>query len=144
MYAYHTAPWSPHYDDRDRTTHTTRTKQREKEEQRLGGDIRWSRTLDTAGEYRRPKEELEAAKVERRYNEDKYRRIEEQRRYEGTLPARKPERQPQYFFGGGGTRGDWLSQVEDLSQLLCLLWGAGYWAGTVFCGRAHDVSSALF
>ena len=67
----------------------------------------WEEILDGAGpwtqqgEYRCPKEELEAAKAERRYYEDKYRRIEEQRRYEGTRLARKPERQPQdYFFWG--------------------------------------------
>ena len=61
----------------------------------------WEEILDGAGpwtqpgEYRRPKEELEAAKVERRYYEEKYSRIEEQRRYEGTQLARKHERQPQ-------------------------------------------------
>jgi hypothetical protein len=55
----------------------------------LGGDIRWSRTLDAAGE------EIEAAKAERRNYEEKYRRIEEQRRYEGTRLVRKPEKQPQ-------------------------------------------------
>jgi hypothetical protein len=48
----------------------------------------WEEILDGAGpwtqpgEYRRPKEEIEAAKVERRYYEEKYRRIEERRGYE--------------------------------------------------------------
>ena len=89
----------------------------------LGGDIRWSRSTVQPGEYRCPKEELEAAKAERRYYEEKYRRIEEQRRYEGTRLIRKPEREPQDFLGGG-TRGNWLSQVGDLSQLLVLSVGS--------------------
>ena len=42
--------------------------------------------------HSRPKEELKAAKAERRYYEYKKRRIEEQRQYEGTRLARKPER----------------------------------------------------
>ena len=100
LYADHAAPRSPPYDDRDRTTHHKRTKQREKEEQRLMGKWTWEEILDGAGpwpqpwEYRCPKEELEAAKAERRCYEEKYRRIEEERRYEGTRLARKPERQP--------------------------------------------------
>ena len=48
---------------------------------------------------------------------------EERRRYEGTRLARKPERQPQYFLGGG-TRGDWLSQVGDLNPLPVLTVGS--------------------
>ena len=100
MYAYHAAPWSHRYDERDRITYQTRTKQREKKEQHLLGKWTWEEILDGAGpwtqpgEYRRLKEELEAVKAERRYY-DKYRRIEEHRRYEGTRLARKPERQPQ-------------------------------------------------
>jgi hypothetical protein len=48
MYAFHAVPWSPPYDNRDKITHQTRTKQREKEKQRfngemdLGGDIRYA------------------------------------------------------------------------------------------------------
>ena len=57
-----------------------------------------------AGEYRRPKAELEAAKAELWW-------YEEAARQSGW----KPERQPQKCIGG--TRGVWLSQVGDLSQL---------------------------
>jgi hypothetical protein len=49
---------------------------------------------------------------------------EELQRYEGTQIARKPERHPQLLFFGGGTRGDELSQVGDLSQLLVLTVGS--------------------
>jgi hypothetical protein len=65
------------------------------------GKWTWEEILDGAGpwtqpgEYHRPKEELEAAKAERRYYEQKHWRIEEQRRYEGTQLVRKHERQPQ-------------------------------------------------
>jgi hypothetical protein len=83
MHAYHAAPCSPPYNVPYRRTHHNRTKQREKEEQRLMGKWTWEEILYGAGpwtqpgEYRRPKEEIEAAKVERRYYEEKYRRIEE-------------------------------------------------------------------
>ena len=63
-----------------------------------------------AGEYRSPKEEIEAAKAEWRYYEELYQRD-------------KHQRQPHKTFGGG-TRGDWLSQVGDLSQLLVLTVGS--------------------
>ena len=65
------------------------------------GKWTWEEILDGAGpwtppgEYRRPKEEIEATKAERRYYKEKYRRIEERRGYEGTQIARTPERQPQ-------------------------------------------------
>ena len=65
-------------------------------EQRVMDSWTWEEILDgkgpwrQAGEYRRPREELEGAKAERR-------------RYEGTRLARK--------------RGVWQSQVGDLSQL---------------------------
>jgi hypothetical protein len=71
MYSYHAAPCSPRYDERDRKTHQTRTKQREKEEQRLMGKWTWEEILNGAGpwtqlrEYRHRKEELETAKAER-------------------------------------------------------------------------------
>ena len=85
MYSHHSAPWSPPCNERDRITHQTRTKQCEKEEQRLMGRWNWEEILDGAGpwtqpgEYHRPKEEIEAAKAERRNYEEKYRRIEERR-----------------------------------------------------------------
>ena len=69
-------------------------------EEILDGKGPWAQT----GEYRRPKEELEAAKAERR-------------RYEELARGGVHERQPQNFLGRG-TRGDWRSQVIDLSQLL--------------------------
>ena len=53
---------------------------------------------EQAGEYRRPKEEMETAKAERR-------------RYEESAQRSKHERHP------GDTRGDWRSQGSDLSQL---------------------------
>jgi hypothetical protein len=55
-----------------------------------------------------------AAKAERRY-------------YEALYKARgKCERQPPQKIGGGGsTRGDWRSQVGDLSQLPVLTVGSG-------------------
>ena len=61
--------WSTPYDARDRTTHQRRTKQRRKEQQRRHTESgTWEHIADEAGpwhqagEYRRPKEELEAAK----------------------------------------------------------------------------------
>ena len=78
MYSSHAAPWSHPFNERDRMTHQTRTRQREKDEQRLMGKWTWEEILDGAGpwtqpgEYYRPKEELEAAKAERRYYEEKY------------------------------------------------------------------------
>ena len=70
MYAYHAALWSDSYDDRDRRTHQKWTKQRVQEERT------WEEILDRAGpwtqagEYRLPKEEIEAAKAERRWYEE--------------------------------------------------------------------------
>ena len=68
----HAAPWSPSYDDRDRISHHQRTKQRGEDkwtwEEILDGKGPWSQ----AGEYRRPKEESEADKAERRYYEALY------------------------------------------------------------------------
>ena len=77
MYAHHAALWSASFDGRDRTSHHKRTKQRGK-----GDSWTWEGKgpWRQAGEYRHPKEELEAAK-------------EERHRYEGTWLARKPERQ---------------------------------------------------
>ena len=66
----------------------------------------WEEILDgkgpwaQPGEYRRPKEKLEAARAERRH-------------YEELAQGNVHERQPQNF----GTRGDWRRQVGDLSQL---------------------------
>ena len=101
----HAALWSPLYDSRYRTTHHQRTKQRDQE-------WTWEDILDgkgpgsQAGEYCRPREEIEAAKAERRYYEALYQ------------PQGKCERQPPR-----GTRGDWQSQVGDLSQLPVLTVG---------------------
>ena len=86
MYAHHAAPWSSSFNSRDRTSHNQRTKQRGKEDAWT-----WEEILESKGpwrqarEYRRPREELEAAKAE-------------QQHYEGTRLARKPERQPQKLF----------------------------------------------
>ena len=88
------APWSLHYDTRDRTTHQPRTKQRGKEQQEKNymdylETWTWEEILDgagpwhQAGEYCRPLEEIEAAKAERRRYEALY------------APMGKPERQPQ-------------------------------------------------
>ena len=91
MNTYHAAPWSssPSPDDgRYRTTHHQRTKQRGKMdswtwEEILDGRGPWAQL----GEYRRPKEELEAARAERRH-------------YEELARGNGHERQPQNFFGG--------------------------------------------
>ena len=70
------APWSSSFNGRDRPSHHKRTKQRGKEEQRVQDSWTWEEILDgkgpwrQAGEYRRPKEELEAAKAERRRYEE--------------------------------------------------------------------------
>ena len=105
------APWS-HFDDgRYRFTHHKRTKQRERKEQRVQDSWTWEELLDgkgpwsQAGEYRCPKEELEAAKAERRWYEARERN--------------RHERQPPKNVGAC-TRGVWQSQVGDLSQLLVL------------------------
>ena len=77
----------------------------------------WEEILDgkgpwaQPGEYRRPKEELEAAKVERHWYEEAARRR-----------GWKPESQPQPFLGGG-TQGVWRRQVGDLRQLPVLTGG---------------------
>ncbi|KAM9423345.1 uncharacterized protein ACWYII_020534 [Salvelinus alpinus] len=107
MYSQPAAPWfnpcssssdEEEEESRYRTTHQiTRTKQRGKGQQpqksqdlwtwedELNGEGPWAQ----AGEYRRPKAELEEAKAERRRYEEAAR---QQDRY---------ERQPQKFFGGG-------------------------------------------
>ena len=82
--------WSDLYDTRYRSTHHQRTKQRRNEQQ---VDYReswtWEEILDgagpwhQAGEYRRPPEEIEAAKAERRRYEALY------------APRGKYERHPQ-------------------------------------------------
>ena len=85
MYAYNAAPWSHSYNERDRRTHHKRTKQRGKEEQRFMEKWTWEEILDgagpwtQAGEYHLPKEEIEAAKAERRYYEEKYKRGKHER-----------------------------------------------------------------
>jgi hypothetical protein len=90
----HAAFWSDPSNSRDRITHHQRTKQRGTEQQEkwtwediLDGEGPWSQ----AGEYRRPKEEIKAAKKERRYYEARY------------APRDKAERQPQNNFVGGHT-----------------------------------------
>jgi hypothetical protein len=77
MNTYHAALWSsPSYDDRYRNTHHNRTKQHGTQEQRVQDSWTWEEILDgkgpwyQPGEYRRPKEELEAAKAERRRYEE--------------------------------------------------------------------------
>ena len=78
MNTYHAAHrFDPSYsspeeeENRYRTTHQKRTKQRGNKEQRVLESWTWEEILDgkgpwrQAGEYRRPKEELEAAKAER-------------------------------------------------------------------------------
>ena len=95
MNTFHAALWStlPSTDDeRYRTPHQRRTKQRGQEdwtwEEILEGEGPWTR----AGEYRRPREQMEAARAERRL-------------YEELAQRRKHERQPpQFIFGeiGGG------------------------------------------
>jgi hypothetical protein len=77
MYSNHAALLSPRYDERDRITHQTRTKQRENEEQCIMGKWTWEEVLDGAGPWSQPGE-LEAAKAERRYYEEKCKRLEEQ------------------------------------------------------------------
>jgi hypothetical protein len=76
MDTYHAAFWSDlsysssDEEDRYRTTHQKRTKQRGNKEQRVLESWTWEEILDgkgpwaQAGEYRRPKEELEAVKAE--------------------------------------------------------------------------------
>ena len=107
MNTYHAALWSDSsssdVDSHYRTTHHQRTKQHGMEERR----VQDSWTLDgqgpwrQAGEYRRPKEELEAAKAERW-------------QYEASAAG---TRGSPHIFLGGGTLGDWRSQAIDLSQL---------------------------
>ena len=105
MNTYHAALWSdPCYssseEERDRITHHQRTKQRgngqQQQQQRSQDSWTWEEILDgkgpwaQAGEYRRPKAELEAAKAERRW-------YEEAARQRGW----KPKRQPKTFIGKG-------------------------------------------
>jgi hypothetical protein len=113
MNNFHAALWSHSNDDHYRITHQPRTKQRGiDQEQKVLDSWTWEEILDgkgpwaQAGEYRRPKAELEAAKAE-------------QQRYEEVARQRdRHERQPPKMFWGGGTRGVWQSQVGDLSLLL--------------------------
>jgi hypothetical protein len=89
-------------------THQTRTKQHEREEQRFVE--KWTREKD---EWVTTWEEIERWSIDpervpvpawdsMEQCEEGYRRMEEWRRYKGTRLAWKPERQPQYFFLGGG------------------------------------------
>ena len=100
MDTYHAAYWSdPSFssseekENRYRTTHQERTKQRGNERQRYLEKWTWEEILDgkgpwaQAGKYRCPNEELEAAKAERR-------------RYE-VRQRNRHERQPQNILGGG-------------------------------------------
>jgi hypothetical protein len=109
MNTYDAALWSSSFNSRYRTTHHQLTKQHGMEEQRVQNPWTWEDILAgkgpwrQAGEYCRPKKELEAAKAERR-------------RFEASERSRH-ERQPPNCLGGGGTRGDWRSQAIDLSQL---------------------------
>ena len=74
--------------DRDRTSHHKRTKQRGKEEQCVRDSWTCEEVLDgkgpwrQAGEFRRPKEEMEAAKAERR----RYEEANHRSRHEKQLP----------------------------------------------------------
>ena len=94
MSTQHAAPWSTPCNSHYRTTHHKKTKQCGMEEQRVMDSWTWEMILDgkgpwrQAGEYRRPPEEMEAAKAERRFWEDRLARQEE-------------ERQPQDFLGAG-------------------------------------------
>ena len=93
-----------------------RRKRRRREEAEEGGECgeggregeefwTWEEILDgkgpwaQPGQYRRPKEELEAVKAERRWYEEAARRR-----------GWKPESQPQKFLGGG-SQGAWRRQV---------------------------------
>jgi hypothetical protein len=88
MYAYHAAPWSSFNVGRYRISHHQWTKQRGQEdwtwEEILEGAEPWTR----AKEYRRPKEQMEAAKAERRG-------------FEELAQRSKHERQPPNIFWGG-------------------------------------------
>ena len=79
MYTYHAVPWSDPYIECDRRSHHQRTKQHVQEEwtweEILDGAGPWTQ----AGEYRRPKEEIEAAKAERRHYEELYQRDKHER-----------------------------------------------------------------
>ena len=81
MDTYHAAPWSSSSstdDGRYRITHHQRTKQggNGQQQQRSQDSWTWEEILDgkgpwaQAGEYRRPKAELEAAKAERQWYEE--------------------------------------------------------------------------
>ena len=102
MDTYHAVPWSDlsyssseEEDERYRITHQPRTKQRGNGQWQKSQDSwTWEEILDgkgpwaQAGEYRRLKAELEAAKAERRWYEEAAR----QRGWD--------ERQTQTFLGG--------------------------------------------
>jgi hypothetical protein len=105
MNTYHAAFWSmPSDESRNRTTHHQRTKQCGQEEWTWEEILDWKGPWAQAGEYHCPKEEMEAAKVERR-------------RYEELAQRGKHKRQLPKTFFGGGTQGDWRGQGSDLSQL---------------------------
>ena len=98
MNTYPAAFWSDDSssdESRYTTTHHKRTKQRANREQRVLDSGTWEEILDgkgpwrQAGEYHHPKEELEAAKAERRRYE-----VRQRNRHEG---------QPQRFFWRGHT-----------------------------------------
>ena len=78
-----------------RITHHNRTKRRGNGQQQRKEEWTWEEELEgkgpwaQPGEYRRPKEELEAAKAERRWYEEAARRR-----------GWKPESQPQKIIGG--------------------------------------------
>ncbi|XP_064881736.1 uncharacterized protein LOC115138403 isoform X2 [Oncorhynchus nerka] len=117
MDTYHAAHWSDisyssseEEENRYRITHhQKRTKQCDNLEQRVLDSWTWEEILEgkgpwaQAGEYRRPKEELEAAKAKRQRIE-----VRQRNRHERQTPPKK-------IFGG--TRGVWQNQVGDLSQL---------------------------
>ena len=115
MNNHHAAFWSDSPSPKEnpyRITHHNRTQRRDERQQEQREEYwTWEDELDgkgpwaQPGEYRRPKEELEAAKAERRWYEEAARRR-----------GWKPESQPQKCIGGG-TQEVWLSQVGDLSQL---------------------------
>jgi hypothetical protein len=121
---YHAAYWSdPSYSSLDEeeirysNTYQPRTKQCGIEQQRPLDSWTWEEILNgkepwaQAGEYRRPKEELEAARAERR-------------RYEEVARQRNRHNRQHQTFLGGGTRGVWRSLVGDLSPLLVLTGGS--------------------
>ena len=104
-------------ENRNRITHHNRTKRRgdrqRQEEQRSQDFWTWEEILDgkgpwaQPGEYRRPKEELEAAKAERRWYEEAARRR-----------GWKPKSQPQKCIGGAH-REYGEARYETCANFLC-------------------------